>query len=78
MCLVFLFKLFIFFNKYLNEGISKKELFDFGTNLLLLGVSVSNPFVIVGMVGYGLLDATGSLDGVKEYFGATNEVIFKE
>ena len=65
-------------NKYLNDGITKKEAFDLLANVTFLFFTSSNPIVLSGIIGYGILDATGSLDGIKEYFGATEEVIFKK
>ena len=65
-------------NKYLNDGVTKKEAFDLGVNILFLTASASNPIVLGGIVGYGVFDAIGGLDGIKEYFGVTEEVIFKK
>ena len=64
-------------NKYNNDGITKKEVFDLVVNFSFLFFSSSNPIVIGGIIGYGLLDSSGSLDGIKEYFGITDEVILK-
>ena len=65
-------------NKYNNDGITKKEVFDLVVNFSFLFFSSSNPIVIGGIIGYGLLDSSGSLDGIKEYFGITDEVILKK
>ena len=66
------------FYKIKNEGISKKDAFDLGINFSFLLLSTTNPIVLGGILGYGILDITGSLDGIKEYFGVTDEVILKK
>lgn len=63
--------------KYFTDGITKKDAFDGIVTGALIFVSVSNPVGIAALGIYGLLDATGVLDGIKESFGANDDVILK-
>jgi hypothetical protein len=63
--------------KYFDEGITKKDLFDAAISVTLMALTISNPIGIIGLGVYGLIDATGALDGIKNWMGFGDQVIFK-
>ncbi|HVI44428.1 MAG TPA: DUF6443 domain-containing protein [Chitinophaga sp.] len=52
-----------------GDGITRKDLFDAALGVTLCIVSISNPVALVALGVYGVLDATGALDGLKAAVG---------
>lgn len=51
------------------------DAFDIALSVTLTIVAVSNPVALVGLAAYGILDAGGAFDGIKEAVGANNTLI---
>lgn len=55
-----------------GKEIKTRDVVDFGIGVALSVVAVSNPIGIIGLGIYGILDAYGAFDGIKEeYLGQT-------
>lgn len=52
-----------------GEAITRKDALDAAITITLSVIAISNPFALVGLGVYGLLDATGALDGIKASMG---------
>ncbi len=64
--------------KYFSgEGITRKEAFDAGLSIVLSFVAISNPVALVGLGIYGILDASGALDGIKAKVGLDDRLLIK-
>ncbi len=59
--------------KYTNgKDIKTRDLVDFGIGVALSVIAISNPIGIIALGIYGLADAYGAFDGLKEeYLGQT-------
>ncbi|HET9056596.1 MAG TPA: RHS repeat-associated core domain-containing protein [Chitinophagaceae bacterium] len=65
-------------DKYINgDGITKKDVLDAGVSVILTVVAISNPASLVVVGIYGLLDAFGAFDGIKNAIGANDDVFLK-
>jgi hypothetical protein len=61
-----------FFN---GKDLTYGQIFDMGLTVGLTILTVSNPIGLVALGVYGVLDAGGAFDGIKESLGANNVAV---
>jgi len=61
-----------------GDGITASQAFDFAVAGVLTVVTVTNPALLIGFGLYGILDAAGAFDGVKESLGGDTIILKRE
>lgn len=64
------------YNYAYGDGITASQAFDFAVTGVLTVLTVTNPVLLIGFGVYGVLDAAGAFDVIKESLGG-NTVILK-
>lgn len=64
------------YNYAYGDGITASQAFDFAVTGVLTVLTVTNPVLLIGFGVYGILDAKGVFDGIKESLGG-NTIILK-